>query len=127
MLASMPPQHSVDCATRRKVLVVSPHFPPVNAPDHQRIRIALPYFKSLGWDATVLTVAPNESAHPQDAYLSQLLPDDVEIVTVPAIPAKLTRKIGLGNLGLRCWPYVHEAGQELLREREYDLVFFSTA
>ena len=119
-------EDSTDCAARRKVLLVSPHFPPVNAPDHQRIRIALPHFKTLGWDATVLTVEPDESAHPQDSYLSQVLPDEVDIVTVPAIPAKLTRKIGLGNLGLRCWPYLYRAGQELLQQGNYDLVFFST-
>jgi len=126
-ISHMPSPAVSNSFNRRRVLLVSPHFPPVNAPDHQRLRIALPYFQSLGWEVTVLTVAPNESAHSQDAYLSQVLPDHVEIVTVSASPARLTRKIGLGNLGLRCWPYLNQAGQALLRQRSYDLVFFSTA
>ena len=30
-------------AAPRRVLIVSPHFPPINAPDHQRVRMSLPY------------------------------------------------------------------------------------
>ena len=42
----------------RRVLFVSPHFPPINAPDAQRIRTMLPYLESLGWEAEVLAVEP---------------------------------------------------------------------
>ena len=41
-----------------RVLIVSPHFPPVNAPDHQRVRMSLPYLGEFGWEGHVLTVAP---------------------------------------------------------------------
>ena len=119
---------STDLATqsRRRVLVVSPHFPPINAPDHQRLRIALPYFKELGWDATVLTVNPSEVKHPIDPILAQALPADLEIATTPALPARITQKIGLGNLGLRCWPFFDRVGRKLLHQTSFDLVFFST-
>ena len=30
------------------VLAISPRFPPTNAPDHQRLRMALPYFEEAG-------------------------------------------------------------------------------
>ena len=110
----------------RRVLVVSPHFPPINAPDHQRLRIALPYFKTLGWDATVLTVDPAEVKHPTDPTLAQVLPADLDIVTTSALPARITQKIGLGNLGWRCWPFFDRAGRQLLQQKSFDLVFFST-
>jgi hypothetical protein len=32
----------------KTVLIVSPHFPPVNAPDHQRVCMALPYLEQFG-------------------------------------------------------------------------------
>ena len=109
-----------------RVLVVSPHFPPINAPDHQRLRIALPYFKALGWDATVLTVDPAEVKHPIDPKLTQVLPTDLDIVTTSALPARITQKFGLGNLGLRCWPFFDRVGRQLLQQQSFDLVFFST-
>ena len=43
----------------KKVLIVSPHFPPINAPDMQRVRLALPYLRELGWEPTVIAVGPD--------------------------------------------------------------------
>jgi len=40
----------------KKFLIVSPHFPPINAPDMQRVRMSLPYYRRCGWDPEVLTV-----------------------------------------------------------------------
>ncbi len=44
----------------RRVLIVSPHFPPVNAADHHRVRMALAYLEEFGWSAAVLAVSPEE-------------------------------------------------------------------
>ena len=108
------------------MLFVSPHFPPVNAPDHQRIRGLLPYLQANGWAATVLTVEPAAVEHPQDERLRQRLSEDVDVVTVSALPVSATRKLGLGNLGLRCWPYFLRAGNRLLAQNRFDLILFST-
>jgi hypothetical protein len=35
----------------KRVLVVTPRFPPVNAPDHQRARLMLPFLREFGWEA----------------------------------------------------------------------------
>ena len=40
----------------KKVLIVSPHFPPLNAPDMQRVRMSLPYFAAEGWEPVVLAL-----------------------------------------------------------------------
>ncbi len=126
MLISRPRTTIPLTQSRRRVLVISPHFPPINAPDHQRLRIALPYLRELGWDVTVLTVDPLEVQHPVDPLLAKVLPSDLEVITTPALPHNLTRKVGLGNLGLRCWPFVNRAARRLLRQNSFDLVFFST-
>lgn len=108
-----------------RVLIVSPHFPPINAPDHQRVRTALPYLEEFGWEAEILTVQPELVEHPQDPFLQRVLPD-VPRTSTAALPAPLTRKFGLGNLGLRCLPFLARAGDRLLASRRFDLVFFST-
>ncbi len=111
---------------KRRVLIVSPHFPPTNAPDHQRIRVALPYFAEFGWEVHVLTVDPQQISLPQDAYLNQVLPPDLPITRTAALPLQYTGKVGFGDLGWRCLPFFIREGDRLLSARSFDLIFFST-
>lgn len=111
---------------KRRVLIVSPHFPPTNAPDHQRIRVALPYFAEFGWEAHVLTVDPQQMSLPQDAYLNQVLPPDLSVTRTSALPIRYIGKVGLGDLGWRCLPSFIREGDRLLSSRSFDLIFFST-
>ena len=83
----------------KNVLIISPRFPPVNAADHQRVRMALPYFREHGWEPTVLCVDAQFVEASQDAYLLNTIPDDISVESVPAISQALTRKIGFGGLG----------------------------
>ncbi len=124
-MATIPLDDSPTACLRR-VLIVSPHFPPVNAPDSQRVRLALPYLQEFGWQAEVLTVQADRVEHSCDPLLLKTLPPEVPLTCTNALPAALTRKVGLGNLGWRCWPYLAAAGQRLLASRTFDLVFFST-
>ncbi len=110
----------------KRVLFVSPHFPPINAPDHQRVRMALPYLKDLGWEAVVLTVDPQYVEGVYDAWLNRTVPSTIRVVRTRALPAKWTRRIGLGSLALRALPFLWRTGNELLREGDFDLIFFST-
>ena len=110
----------------RRVLIVSPHFPPYNAPDHQRVRMSLPYFQSFGWKPSILTVDPAAIAGEQDFALLKTVPDEIEIVHSPALPIHLTQRVGLGNIGWRCLPYFLQIGDRLLTEQSFDLIYFST-
>ena len=111
----------------KSVLIVSPHFPPINAPDHQRVRMALPYFRELGWEPVVLAVDPEFSDNSRDESLLSTIPSDAEVHHVRALPTSMTRRVGVGNLALRSLPYLRSKGNELLSSRLFDLVFFSTS
>jgi len=111
----------------KTVLIVSPHFPPINAPDHQRVRMALSHFKEFGWQPVVLAVEPECSENSRDDSLLATIPDDVEIHRVRALPVGVTRRVGIGNLALRSLPYLRSKGNQLLLSRSFDLVFFSTS
>lgn len=110
----------------QRVLIVSPHFPPVNAPDHQRVRISLPYFQEFGWEPYILTVRPECVEGANDPLLEQLVPKEIKVVRTGALPVKQTRKIGLGTLALRSLPYLLRAGDRIILEEKIDLVYFST-
>lgn len=109
----------------RRVLIVSPHFPPINAPDMQRVRMSLPYYRSCGWEPVVLCVGEEWQDGVHEPALENTIPADIRIVRVPALSRRWTRFVGLGDLGLRCWLHFFFAGLRLIREEKIDLVFFS--
>lgn len=110
----------------KKVLVISPNFPPVNAADMHRIRQSLSYFKSFGWDATVVAVEPQYIEMSEDPLLLHTLPEDARIIRIRAFKARTTRKFGLGNSGYRSLLFYYRIGKQLLKKEKFDLVYFST-
>jgi len=110
----------------KRVLIVSPHFPPINAPDHQRIRMGLSYFEKFGWDVVVLTVDANEVEGIQDIVLTKTVPKDIPIIRTRTLPIKYTKHIGFRHLALRSLPYLLQEGHKILVQKKIDLVFFST-
>lgn len=111
----------------KKVLIISPHFPPVNAPDMQRVRLALPYLRDLGWEPVVLAVEP-ESVEGAviDPLLERTYPADTRVIRVKGLSPRRTRWAGIGSLWWRCGAALRRAGDELLAREKFDLVFFST-
>ena len=110
----------------KKVLIISPHFPPVNAADMHRVRQSLPYFKQFGWEPTVLSVAPEYVEMAMDDNLEKSIPNDIVIHKVIAYSTKYTRKLGLGNLGIRAFWQLYKGGHRLLKTEQFDLIYFST-
>ncbi len=85
----------------KNLLIVSPHFPPINAADHQRVRMALPWLREFGWEATVLAVEPEYVEGVRDECLVKTLPADIRVVRTGALSAKWTRWFGVGSLAYR--------------------------
>jgi hypothetical protein len=110
----------------RRLLIVAPHFPPVNAPDMHRVRMSLPHYRSFGWDPTVLTVDALRQPEPTDALLARTIPSDISVVRTGALPVALTRIFGIGNVAIRAYAQLRAAGLRIIREAQIDLVFFST-
>jgi hypothetical protein len=109
----------------RRVLIVSPHFPPINAPDMQRVRMSLPFYRANGWEPIVLCVADDEVDGVREPELLETLPPDVRVVRVRGLRLRWWRRIGIRNVGLRCWWKFLLSGAEIIRRERIDLVFFS--
>jgi len=110
----------------RRLLIVSPHFPPVSAPDMQRARTAIPYLGDLGWAATVLCVDARYVAAPRDERLAACVPAAIRVERCRAWPLGLTRLVGMRTLGWRAWGSMKRAGSRVIRETRPDLVLFTT-
>ena len=110
----------------KRVLIISPYFPPFNAADSQRIRMSLSYFKDFGWEAEVVCVDEKRSEIPKDNLLLQSIPSNCIIHKVGAFSKKWTSKFGLGSLALRSIWFYRKKVMLLLQAKNYDLIYFST-
>jgi hypothetical protein len=110
----------------KRLLIVAPHFPPVNAPDMQRVRMSLAHYRSFGWDPIVLTVDAARQPEPTDALLARTVPSDVPVIRTGALPLALTRLFGVGNVAIRAYGHLRAAGLRIIQDAQIDLVFFST-
>lgn len=110
----------------RRLLIVSPHFPPVSAADMHRVRLLAPLLAHHGWDVHILSVAPGDTLQGLDPRLATPGIAALPVTRVPAPTAAFARLPGLGTLGIRAWRAMARAGDALLRERPFDLVYFST-
>ena len=110
----------------KRVLIVSPHFPPVNAADMHRVRVSLPHFASFGWKPYVLSVAADCQDMPLEPRLRETLPADLDVAFTNALPARWTRPFGIGSVGLRAFAHLYREGARIIARESIDLVFFST-
>ena len=110
----------------KRVLIISPHFPPVNAPDMQRVRVSLPGFVEGGWAVTVLTVDDPTPTAPIEPELNATVPAGVQVERAYCFSRQWTAWFGVNNVALRSLPFLFFRGYRLLLSRRYDVVYFST-
>lgn len=110
----------------KKVLIISPYFPPSNAADMHRIRMSLPYFQKFGWEPEVVTVDPIYSDMVKDKLLMESIPNNTKIHYVKAFSKKWTSKLGLGSIALKSLWYYQQYVTRLLKRQHFDLIYFST-
>jgi len=107
----------------KRVLIIGADFTPSSHPPALRIRFFAQHLREFGWEPIILTVDPNYYETAIDAENEKLLPSDIEVIRVNALPARLTRRLGFGDLGLRSLWHLWQALSRLLRQRKIDLVF----
>jgi hypothetical protein len=110
----------------RRVLIVSPRFPPINAPDLHRVRLSLPHFEEHDWRPEVWAVDPNRVERDQDPLLERTVPSRTDVRTVSAPDPQWTRLVGLGSVALRSLPSYFWRVSRRLARGDIDLVYFST-
>jgi glycosyltransferase involved in cell wall biosynthesis len=110
----------------KKLLIVSPYFPPDNTADMQRVRQSLSFYADYGWEVQVICVNSEYTEAYKDESLLQTFPKDIPIHRVKALSPKLTRKIGLGSIALRSLYSLYREGNRIIRFWKPDLIFIST-
>lgn len=106
----------------KRVLIVAPSYAPSSNPPTHRVRFFARHLPRFGWAPEILSVDPAHYEEAADPDIGRLLPD-VTVHRVPALPASLTRRLGLGDLGIRSLPYLHAELRRLVSKARPDLIF----
>lgn len=107
----------------KRVLMVSPHFPPDNGAATHRLRLLAPHLAEFGWVPTVVTVDPRDYEGRLDPDLLAMVPPDLMVVRIRAWSPKWTRMFLFGDLGLRSLFGLWRACKDLQRDIRFDCVF----
>lgn len=109
----------------RRVLMVSPHFPPDTSAGTHRVRLFASYLHEFGWEPTVLSVDPSGYEGRLDPDLAALVPERVRVVRTRAWSAGLTRRLGIGDLGLRALAGLRRESERLMTRERFDALFIT--
>lgn len=104
----------------RRVLIIAPQFVPCSYPPAIRVRFFAQHLESFGWKPVVLCVEHACMEEPADPEFTKTIPESLEIIRVPALSPRWTRRVGIGDLGIRCFPYMLRRARQLCRERRID-------
>jgi hypothetical protein len=107
----------------RRLLMVSPHFPPDTTAGTHRVRLLAPHLAARGWEPTVVTVDPRDYEGRLDPELAELVPRSLRVVRARAWSAGWTRRFGIGDLGLRAFAGLLGTCTGLLRREPFDALF----
>lgn len=109
----------------KRVLIVSPYFPPSMLAGVHRARHLAKHLPAAGWQPTVLCVDENFHEEMIDPELAKLLPANIEVVKTKALSSQLTRSVGIGDISLRAFNHLKTSLRRILDTRPIDAVLIT--
>lgn len=104
----------------KKILLISPHYPPSNLAAVHRTRLFAQHLPSFGWEPIILTVHEDYYEETLDWNLVKLLPENQRIEKVSALP--VTKPRLLGDIGLRGFYQLRKRALQLIKTDKIDFV-----
>ncbi|HTI11058.1 MAG TPA: hypothetical protein VL832_20950 [Puia sp.] len=105
----------------KRILIITPHFPPSNLAAVHRSRLFAQHLPSFGWEPLILTVDEKYYEETLDPNLSRLLPEGLQIEKVAAFG--VTRPRLIGDIGLRGFFQLYRRARQLIKERKIDFLY----
>ena len=105
----------------RKIIIISPHFPPSNLAAVHRSRLFAQHLLSFGWEPIILTVHEKYYEEVLDHNLEKLLPAILRIEKVGALPVTKPRIIG--DIGLRAFFQLYKRAKKIIKTEQIDFLY----
>src|SRR6202012_5893692 len=98
----------------KRILIISPHFPPSNLAAVHRSRLFAQHLPSYGWKPIVLMVDEKDYEEQLDWNLVKLLPTNLRIEKVRAFG--ITKPRLIGDIGLRGFFQLYRRAKQLIKK-----------
>lgn len=108
----------------KKLFIVAPHFPPSSLPPAQRVRMLARHLPNIGIKLTFFTTYSKYREEKEDAWMVELAGNDYNLIKVKSFNQKVTRKFGIGDLGLRMLPFLFFSLLKACRKEKPDFILY---
>ncbi|MFH1790465.1 MAG: hypothetical protein ABH885_00570 [Candidatus Omnitrophota bacterium] len=105
----------------KKVVIVSPYFPPSNLTSGHRARLFAAHLGKFGWRAKILSVKPEYYEEKPDYDLEKLIPAGLEVVRTPAFPVRPIKVVG--DISIRAFLWHYRRLCEFAGQKGMDLLY----
>lgn len=105
----------------KKILIITPHYPPSNLAAVHRSRLFAQHLPAFGWEPILLTVDETYYEEELDWNLHKLLPAGQRIEKVAAYPVTKPRLVG--DIGLRAFFQLRKKALALVQKEQIDFVY----
>jgi hypothetical protein len=105
------------------VTIIGADFAPSSLPPAQRIRLFARHLPEFGWEPTVITTDPCHYECAVDEENERLLPPGLRVVRTSALPVRWTRRVGVGDVGMRSLWHHWRCACRRAAQGEVDLLF----
>lgn len=105
----------------RKILIITPHYPPSNLAAVHRSRLFAQHLPSYNWHPIILTIHEDYYEEELDWNLHKLLPENQHIEKVNAYP--VTKPRFIGDIGLRGFYQLRTKALEIVKREAVDFVY----
>lgn len=107
----------------KQVAIIGADFAPSSLPPALRLRFFAKYLPEFGWNPIIVTTDPTYYECAVDPENNKLVPASLEVIRTRAVPARWTRRLGFGDLGLRSLWHQWKAVKSICQKRKIDLIF----
>ena len=105
----------------KKILIISPHFPPSNLAGVHRGRLFAQHLPAFGWEPIILTVHEKFYEENLDRNLEKLLPINLRIEKVNAYTISKPRIVG--DIGLRAFFQLYRKAKKIIQSQKIDFLY----
>ena len=105
----------------KKIIILSPHFPPSNLAAVHRTRLFAQHLPDFGWQPIVITVHERYYEEELDLNLAKLLPNNLRVEKVDAISTKPIKFIG--DIGIRGFLGMYKRILKIIQNEHIDFLY----
>lgn len=105
----------------KKIIIISPHFPPSNLAAVHRSRLFAMHLPKFGWEPIILTVNEKYYEEALDWNLVKLIPENLRREKVKALPTKPIRLVG--DIGIRGFIPLLFRTLKLIKNEKIDFLY----